>query len=164
MKSIAHKALRPIAAFEALKGAGGLIVGLVALGFMDRDNEVFAEQIIRHLHIDPTWRYAQWFVKLVAEASDSQIMVVAVFFAFYAFVRFAEAYGLWFERRWAEWLAALSGGIYVPIEIYELFRRVTWIKVAALIINLAIVAYMAWLLSETQRRQAAAEKKLTEPG
>ena len=155
MKSIAHKALRPIAAVECLKGAGGLIVGFVALGFMDRDNEVFAEQIIRHLHIDPTWRYAQWFVKLVTEASDSQILVVGGFFALYASVRFAEAYGLWFERRWAEWLAALSGGVYVPIEVYELFRRVSWPRISALVINLLIVAYMVWLLTESRRKRAA---------
>jgi uncharacterized membrane protein (DUF2068 family) len=163
VKHIAHKALRPIALFEALKGVGGLIVGLVALGFMDRDNEVFAEQIIRHLHIDPTWHYAQWFVKLVAEASDSQIMAVGGVFALYATVRFAEAYGLWFERRWAEWLAALSGGVYVPIEVYELLRHVTWPRLSALVINLLIVGYMVWLLTEARRKRADAEKKLTAP-
>ncbi|MCZ7627423.1 MAG: DUF2127 domain-containing protein [Candidatus Methylomirabilis sp.] len=38
----------------------------------------------------------------------------------YASVRFVEAYGLWLERRWAEWFAAVSGGIYIPFEIYEL--------------------------------------------
>lgn len=161
MPTIAHKALRPIALFEALKGAGGLIVGFLALGFMDRDNEVYAQQIIHHLHIDPTWRYAQWFIRLVAGASDSQIMAAAGFFAFYAAVRFAEAYGLWHERRWAEWLAALSGAVYIPIEVYELFHRLTWIRVSALAINLIVVAYMVWLLTESRRKCVAAEKKLT---
>lgn len=60
----------------------------------------------------------------------------------YALVRFAEAYGLWWERRWAEWLAALSGGIYVPVEIYELSRGVSAIKAAALVLNLCVVAYV----------------------
>jgi uncharacterized membrane protein (DUF2068 family) len=149
-----RKGLQAIAVFEAVKGAGGLIAGIVALGFMDRDNEVFAEQIIRHLHIDPTWRYAQWFVKLVAEASDSQIMVAASFFALYAGVRFAEAYGLWRGRRWAEWFAALSGAIYIPVEIYELTHRVTWLKVTALVVNVVVVGYMVWLLTESRRLRA----------
>ena len=155
MPSAAHKALRPIAVFEAIKGAGALIAGFVALGFLDRDNEAFAEQILRHLHIDPAWHYAQIFVKTMAEASDSQLMAVAVFFAFYAAVRFAEGYGLWHERRWAEWLAALSGGVYVPIELYELTRHVTWFRFAALVLNLIVVAYMVWLLTENRRRHAA---------
>jgi uncharacterized membrane protein (DUF2068 family) len=149
-----NKGLRAIAVFEALKGAGGLTIGILALGFVDRDNEVFAEQILRHLHIDPTWRYAQWFVKLVAEASDSQIMVVAGFFAIYAAVRFTEAYGLWRARRWAEWFAALSGAVYIPVEIYELAHRASWLKFGMLIVNLAVVAYMLWLLTEARRLQA----------
>ena len=159
MPSPAHKVLRPIALFEALKGAGGFIAGLVALGFLDRDNEIFAEQIIRHLHIDPTWRYAQMFIKTLAEVSDAQLMAAAAFFALYAVVRFAEAYGLWHERRWAEWLAALSGGVYVPIEIYELVHRPGWYKAGALVLNLVVVAYMVWLLTENQRRLAAAARK-----
>jgi len=162
--NIAHKALRPIALFEAFKGAGGLIVGLVAVGFMDRDNEAYAQQIIRHLHIDPTWRYAQWFIRLVADASDSQIMAAAGFFALYAVVRFAEAYGLWHERRWAEWLAALSGAVYVPVELYELWHKVTWLRFGALVLNLVVVGYMTWLLTENRRKQAAAEKELTAAG
>jgi uncharacterized membrane protein (DUF2068 family) len=71
-------------------------------------------------------------------------------------VRFAEAYGLWHERRWAEWLAAISGGVYVPIEIFELAHKITWIRVGALALNLVVVAYMVWLLTESRRRHAAA--------
>jgi uncharacterized membrane protein (DUF2068 family) len=160
VSSPAHKALRPIATFEALKGAIVLIAGLGLLGFLDRDNEVFAEQLIRHLHLDPAQHYAQLFIMTMAQESDSQLMALAGFAALYAALRFVEAYGLWYERRWAEWLAALSGGVYLPIEIYEIVHRVTWIKCAALLINLIVVAYMVWLLTESRRRQAAAEKQL----
>lgn len=161
MKSIAHKALRPIAAIEALKGVIVLIAGLGLLGFLDRNNEVFAEQIIRHLHLDPAQQYANRFIMTMAQQNDSQLMAWAGFAALYSALRFTEAYGLWFERRWAEWLAALSGGVYVPIELYEIFRRATWLKFGALVINLVIVGYMVWLLSEARRKRAAAEKKLT---
>src|SRR2546426_4141349 len=47
---------------------------------------------------------------------------------------------------WSDWLLALSGGIYVPVEIYELTRGVSWIKVAALLLNAAVVAYMCYML------------------
>jgi uncharacterized membrane protein (DUF2068 family) len=60
----------------------------------------------------------------------------------YALVRFIEAYGLWRARRWAEWLAAVSGAIYVPFELYELSRGLSWLKLAALTANLAVVAFM----------------------
>ncbi len=158
MKSITHKALRPIALLEAFKGAIVLIAGFGLLSFLDRDNEVYAEQIIRVLHLNPAHHYPQIFITAMARLEDSRLWALAGFAALYAAVRFVEAYGLWFERRWAEWLAALSGAIYVPIEVYEIIRRATWIKFAALGINLVVVGYMVWLLTESLRRRAAMEK------
>jgi uncharacterized membrane protein (DUF2068 family) len=158
VSSVAHKAIRPIALFEAFKGAVVLIAGFGLLSFLGRDNEEFAEQIIRHLQLNPAKHYPQIFITAMSRLNDAHLLALAGFAALYALVRFAEAYGLWYERRWAEWLAALSGGIYVPIEIYELLYRANWLKVAALIINLTVVAYMVWLLTENRRRRAAALK------
>jgi uncharacterized membrane protein (DUF2068 family) len=155
VSSVAHKALRPIALFEAFKGAVVLIAGFGLLSFLGRDNEEFAELIIRHLQLNPAKHYPQIFITAMSRLNDAHLLALAGFAALYAMVRFAEAYGLWYERRWAEWLAALSGGVYVPIEIYELLHRPTWLKVAALIVNLMVVAYMVWLLTETRRRRAA---------
>ena len=158
MLSISHKALRPIAVLEALKGAVVLIAGFGLLGFLDRDNQVYAEQIIRHLHLNPAHHYPQIFIAAMAQQDDRHLMAWAGFAALYAMVRFIEAYGLWNERRWAEWLAALSGGVYIPIEVYELAHRASWIKFGALVINFIIVGYMVWLLTESRRRRAAREK------
>lgn len=80
----------------------------------------------------------------------------------YALVRFAEAYGLWLGRRWAEWLAALSGGIYVPVEIYELSRGFSWIKIAALAANLAIVAFMVFALRSSRRSRSTGPQARSE--
>jgi len=96
----------------------------------------------------------------MSSVTDTRVWLMAGFAAFYAAVRFAEAYGLWHERRWAEWFAAFSGGINIPVELYELSVRITWPRLAALIFNVVIVAYMVWLLGENRRR-AHAEKKLT---
>ncbi len=80
----------------------------------------------------------------MAEVTDSGLWMLAGLAALYSVVRFVEAYGLWHHRRWAEWLAALSGGVYVPVEIYEIAHRASWIKIGALVVNLVIVAYMVW--------------------
>jgi len=159
VSSIAHKALRPIAIFEAFKGAIVLIAGFGLLSFLGRDNEEFAQQIIRHLQLNPAKHYPQIFITAMSRLNDSHLMAIAGFAALYAIIRFAEAYGLWYERRWAEWLAALSGGVYIPIEIYELMHRVTWLRAGALIINLIVVAYMVWLLTESRRRAERLARK-----
>jgi len=109
---------------------------------------------VARLHLDPAKKYPRIFLDLAANLSDGQLWALAALAMVYATLRFAEAYGLWFERRWGEWIAALSGGIYVPFEIYELSRGFSAVKLGALILNGVIVAYMCHLL----RRRAVARQ------
>jgi uncharacterized membrane protein (DUF2068 family) len=142
--------LRAVAAFEAAKGAVVLVAGFGLANLIHRDAEQIAERLVHRLHLDAAKHYPRIFLELMGNVSDAQLWALAALAALYAAVRFAEAYGLWFGRRWAEWLAALSGGIYVPVEIYELTRGVSWIKVAALLLNAAVVAYMCRVLWRTR--------------
>jgi uncharacterized membrane protein (DUF2068 family) len=163
--SPAYKALKPIAVFEAFKGAIVLIAGFGLLSFLGRDAEDLAEKLVHRMHLDPANHYPQIFIHAMAEVTNTRLWLMAGFAALYAAVRFAEAYGLWHGRRWAEWLAALSGSVYVPVEIYQLLARITWARVGALVLNLIVVAYMVWLLTESRRQrladERAAQKKLT---
>ena len=62
--------------------------------------------------------------------------------AAYAALEGAEAVGLWFQRRWAEYLTFVATTALLPLEVYELSHRVSAFKVVALIVNLAIVVYL----------------------
>lgn len=157
-----RKGLRVVAALEALKGAIVLVVGFGLLSLLGRDQAAFAEHLVARLHLNPAHHYPHIFIEAMSNVNNTHLVLLAGLAACYSAVRFAEAYGLWCQRRWAEWLAALSGAIYVPVEIYEIFHRVGWFKIAALVINLAIVAYMVWLLSESRRLSRAASQARTE--
>ena len=145
-------ALRAVALFEALKGALALTAGWGVLALFHGDAQRFADALVGRLHLNPAKSTPQVFLRLLENISNSQLWALAAFAALYAGLRFIEAYGLWRGRRWAEWLAALSGGIYVPVEIYELTRGVSWIKVAALLLNAAVVSYMCYALWTSRRR------------
>src|SRR3954468_8269397 len=93
VSSIAHKALRPIAIFEAFKGAVVLLAGFGLLSFLGRDNEEFAEKIIRHLQLNPAKHYSQIFITAMSQLNDSHLVALAGFAALYSIIRFAEAYG-----------------------------------------------------------------------
>jgi uncharacterized membrane protein (DUF2068 family) len=138
--------LRAVAAFEALKGAIVLIAGFGLARLIHRDVQQAAEDLVARLHLDPAKKFPRIFLDLLANASDAQLWGLAALALTYAALRFAEAYGLWFERRWGEWIAAVSGGIYVPFEIYELSRGFSVIKLAALALNALVVGYMCYLL------------------
>lgn len=142
-----HRAgLRTIATLEATKGILVLLVGMGLLGLIHRDVEEIGERIVEHFHLSPSSRYPHVFLELTSRVTDAWLWALALGSVVYAGLRFAEAYGLWHSRRWAEWLAVVSGGIYLPLEAVELVRRVTVIRAASLTINLVVVAYMALVL------------------
>ncbi|HSS11008.1 MAG TPA: DUF2127 domain-containing protein [Acidimicrobiales bacterium] len=64
--------------------------------------------------------------------------------AVYAVIEGIEAVGLWLEKRWAEYLTALATTGFLPFEIYELTKRVTVLRVGALLVNLAILIYLVY--------------------
>ena len=115
-----------------------------------------AVELVGRLHLNPGKSYPSVFTRILEDTSNVQLWMIGALVLVYAIVRFTEAYGLWFERRWAEWLAALSGGIYLPAEIYELTRHVTWIRVGALVLNVVLVAYMCAVLWRTRRNARTA--------
>lgn len=142
-----------MAAFEAAKGLIVLIAGFGLLSFLGRDAEHLAAQLVHRTHLNPAHHYPQIFLEAMAKLDDTRLWLLAGFAALYASVRFVEAYGLWHQRPWAEWFAAVSGGLYVPIEVYEILHHPTWIKGAALVLNLAIVAYLMRVLSQSRRQR-----------
>jgi len=143
--------LRAIALFEAAKGALVLVAGFGLARLVHRDVQQVAEELVDRLHLDPAKKYPRIFIDLAANLSDAQLWALAAFATAYAALRFAEAYGLWFGRRWGEWIAAVSGGVYVPVEIYELSRGASWIKLGALLLNAAVVGYMCYMLWRGRR-------------
>jgi uncharacterized membrane protein (DUF2068 family) len=75
----------------------------------------------------------------------------------YSALRFAEAVGLWKAKPWAEWIALVSGALYIPFEVFGLAHRVSLFHVGILVINLAVVAYMFYLriyLPRAEKRAA----------
>jgi uncharacterized membrane protein (DUF2068 family) len=73
--------------------------------------------------------------------SDTIHLVGAVF-AVYAFVEGLEAFGLWYQKRWAEYLTFLVTASLLPLEVYELSQRLSVFKLLAFVINVAVVAYL----------------------
>jgi uncharacterized membrane protein (DUF2068 family) len=134
-----------VATVEFIKGLTVLLAGFGVLSLVHRDAWDVAESFLEWLHVSPDAHYAQVFLNLADQVTDSRLWFVAGGAIAYSSLRFAEAYGLWFERIWAEWLALVSGALYLPFEIYEIIRRPDAIRIAIFLINLAVVLYMVYL-------------------
>lgn len=152
--------VRTVALFEAAKALLVLLAGLGLLTLINRDVQAIAETLVRHSHLNPASKYPRIFVDAAEQMTNTRLWRIAGLAALYAIIRGIEAYGLWKERRWAEWFALASGAVYLPLEIYELILRLTWPRLAVFATNLAVVAYMAYALrhSADQDRELRAGK------
>lgn len=68
--------------------------------------------------------------------------LIGVAAAAYAALEGSEAYGLWRQRRWAEYLTFIATTLFVPYEVYELSEKLTAFRIGAFVINLAILLYL----------------------
>ena len=143
--------LKTVALFEAAKGALVLLAGFGVFALFHQDAQHVAEQLVRHFHLNPASRYPRVFLHLAEEATPPHLYALAAAALAYAGMRLVEAYGLWRERPWAEWLGIVSGGIYLPIEGWELAKGITWPRVTLFFVNLAIVACLARILARDKR-------------
>ncbi len=80
----------------------------------------------------------------VARLDSSEINILLVTAVLYAVVEGVEAVYLWKERRWAEYLTVVATVGFIPFEVKELVSRVTVLRISALVVNVAILAWLIW--------------------
>jgi uncharacterized membrane protein (DUF2068 family) len=83
-------------------------------------------------------------LETLLHSKHTTLHVVEAFLIGYALLQLAEGIGLWSLRRWGEYVAAVGTSIFLPLEIYELTKDITYVKVAAFVINIALVVYLVW--------------------
>jgi uncharacterized membrane protein (DUF2068 family) len=135
--------LKAAALFEALKGLLVILAGLGLLAFVHRDAQTVAERLVLHLHLNPARHYPRIFIEAAGRLTDARIWLFATGAFAYSALRFAEAYGLWRARPWAQWIGIVSGGVYLPVEVVALVRRPTILKFILLVLNALLVAYLS---------------------
>ena len=145
----AHRAgLRTVAIVEALKGGVALLGAYVFIHMIRRDVdfEEAAEHILFRFHINPyNHHWSRQVLHAADKVSSTSIAMIAGIALAYATLRFLEGYGLWKQRVWAEWLAIVSGCIYLPFEIYKVVRHPNELHWIILGINIIVVLYIAWV-------------------
>lgn len=123
-----------------------------------------ALHLVHRLNIAPDSRTATWIIARALHVNDRQLGIIGAGLFLYATLYFIEGIGLYREKRWAEWLTAVTSCLLLPLEIYELFHRPNWFKVGLLLTNIAVIAYLFWRLDRDQRaeRRRAAAKRLND--
>ncbi len=149
------KGVRTVATLELAKGIVVVLAGLGVFTMRHKDIWGVAESFLEFFHVNPRHHYVGVFIDLVYRVSDVRLWNIAVIASVYVILRFVEAYGLWYIRPWAEWLAIASGSIYIPFEVADLLRGPDWFRLLIIVVNVAIVLYMLMLRLEAAKKHHA---------
>lgn len=140
------KVERAVAALEAGKGVLSLTVGLGIHELGGQKIQQALELLTTHLHLNPASHFPGVFQHALADLNAVNITWIAIGALLYSIVRLVEAYGLWHSYVWTEWLALVSGAIYLPFEVYEVVVHKSTLSAFILFINVIVVWYMIYLL------------------
>jgi uncharacterized membrane protein (DUF2068 family) len=145
-----HRALRIIAAYKFVKVLGLLLVAATAFGLIGQGNLQALSDRITALPIHHGHGFLVRVIEQLFTLGPRKFLAIGIVACIYAAVFLIEGWGLWREKRWAEYLTVIVTASLVPLEVWEIFHRFTWLKVLALVVNLAIVLYLIRLLRRTR--------------
>jgi uncharacterized membrane protein (DUF2068 family) len=148
-----RRVLRAVASFEFAKGIFVALMGFCALVLVHKNVWRIAESLLALLHISTDRRSAQLFLDFADSVTDARLWAAARIAFAYAALRFTEAYGLWKERTWAEWVAFVSGALLLPFEVRELLRGLTALRCFLFVGNVAVVLYMLHVIVSNRRER-----------
>ncbi len=145
--------MRLLAAERVLRGLLLLFVAGLVLYFRDShtrlenafDNEL---SLLRPLADQLGWDLDRSEVlrgiSRVFTFSPQTLIWIAIGLCAYAGLMFVESYGLWNLRRWGEYFSVVATSVFLPWEIFEVSRKVTVLRLALLLINIAAVVWLVW--------------------
>ena len=146
------RGLRLIAAFKLLKGLALLALGIGALKLLHKDVAAVVEHWINIFQVDPHSRYIQLLLAKLSIVDDRRLKELSVGTFIYSAIFLAEGVGLALGKRWAEYLTIVTTASLLPLEVYELAKHANLVKGVALVINLAVVAYLILELRRYPKR------------
>jgi uncharacterized membrane protein (DUF2068 family) len=141
-KAESSGALILIALFKLAKALALLAVGVGALKYLHKDLAAAALHWIEVLRVDPDNRFIHPILAKCFSVTPKQLKELSAGTFFYAALLGIEGIGLLLRKHWAEYFTIITTGALLPLEIYELAKHVTMVKVIVLVINAAIVWYL----------------------
>lgn len=131
-----------IGLFKLLKGLLLVAVGVGALKLLHKDVAAVIDHWVELLRVDPDNRFIHRLILKVVNVSPRQLKELSVGTFFYASLLLTEGVGLLMRRRWAEYFTVITTGVFIPLEVYELVHKLTVVRIAVTLLNVAIVWYL----------------------
>jgi uncharacterized membrane protein (DUF2068 family) len=146
-----NKLLILIAAYKGLQTLLFVAVGIGALRLVHKDVGGVFEALRDSLHFSPESRFVNFLLDQAALVNDPMLRRIGVVAFSYAALSLSEGVGLYLEKAWGEVLTLAITASFLPWEIFEVCRRLTWVRVGLLLINTLVFFYLFKLVANRRK-------------
>ncbi|WP_370681939.1 DUF2127 domain-containing protein [Comamonas sp. GB3 AK4-5] len=146
-----RQAVRSVAIFEALKGLLAICAMFGLLRLLHHDLHHLALEWVDHLGLSSHPGFAALLLQSADRLNTTPVHTLVLLGSAYTAARWLEAWGLWRDKAWGEWLGVLSCGLYLPLEIAHLLHKPSWQAGLVLLVNLCLIAVLALRLRQRRR-------------
>ncbi len=145
-----------IAIYKFVKGSLFLAISIGVLGLLHRDVQEIAENFVTWLRADPENRYISLLLEKADLITDLRIKQLSGFTFLCSGLFLTEGAGLYFKKKWAEYLTCIATGSLIPVEIYEVATGFGPLKLSVLVGNTLIFSYLVFVLRKRLKEEKAA--------
>ncbi len=141
-----------IGLFKLFKAALLIAIGIGAVKFLHKDLSSSVLHWVQVLHLDSDNRYIHGVLVRIFRVTPKQLKELSVGTFVYAALFLTEGAGLLLRKHWAEYFTIITTSVFIPLEIYELARHFTMVKLAVTVINVLIVWYLVARVRSRSKR------------
>lgn len=145
---------RIIGAFKLVGALLLLGAGVGVYRLFGRDVGDVLEHLAATFRLDPRNHYIDLAISKVADIEPARLRQIGVGTILYAILYGAEGVGLVLGKRWGGYLTVVATGSLVPLEVFEVYRKASAVRIGVLAINVAIVIYLVVKLIQERRAGA----------
>jgi uncharacterized membrane protein (DUF2068 family) len=147
-----------IAAFKLAQALLFIALGVGAFRLLHKDVGDVITRLIEHLRFNPESRLVNFILDKAQLVDDRILRRIGAVVFIYAGLDLVEGIGLYLEKAWAEYFTLAITASFLPWEIFEIFRRLTWIRAGLLILNALVLFYLLKLVIERARQRRLFKK------
>jgi uncharacterized membrane protein (DUF2068 family) len=135
-----------------------LILGFGALKLLHKDLVDVVTRFIIDLGRDPEGHFANLILDKVALIDPHRLKQISIAIFAGAALHFIEGIGLVLRKVWAEYVTLIITASFLPWELFEIIRHVTWLKIVLMLLNVAVLVFLVFYVQTSVRRRAAEQE------
>ena len=151
--------LLTIAVYKFLHALFFIGIGIGAHRLLHKDIADQIDLFARHLRFNPESRLVTFVLEKASLINDPILRRIGLFAFCYAALTMLEGIGLYLEKAWGEFLTLAITASFLPWELFEIYRHVSWIHIGLFAINILVFMYLLDLVVARARHRARSRKK-----